>query len=136
MAEFPERIKALIETKEVNNAGIYLLKFYINGIETPVIVDDYFPVHRGSTDLCFADSKGEELWVSLLEKGWAKLHGTYARIEGGLPCFANSHLSGVPSYSEMHNEIEDQEQDAFWEKLKDSDGKNYTMMAASLGKGE
>ena len=39
-------------------------------------------------------------------------------------------------FGRVGQEIEDQEQDAFWEKLKDSDGKNYTMMAASLGKGE
>lgn len=49
MAEFPVRINALIETKSVNSAGIYLLKFFINGVETPVIVDDHLPVVGGST---------------------------------------------------------------------------------------
>ena len=56
MAEFPERIKALIETKEVNSAGIYLLKFFVNGLETSVIVDDYLPVYKGTTKLAFAYS--------------------------------------------------------------------------------
>ena len=102
MAEFPDQIKALIETKEVNAAGIYLIKFYINGVETPVIVDDYLPVTKGTTDPAFAYSREGELWVSLLEKGWAKLHNTYARIEAGLPCFASNHLSGAPAETIMH----------------------------------
>ena len=97
MAEFPDRIQALIETKTVNAAGIYMLKFFINGIETPVVVDDHLPVIGGSVQPTFAHNKNGELWVALLEKGWAKLHGSYARVESGLPCFANTHLSGVPS---------------------------------------
>lgn len=56
MAEFPDRIKALIETPEVNSAGIYLLKFFVNGVETSVIVDDYLPVHKGTKKLAFAYS--------------------------------------------------------------------------------
>ena len=60
-----------------------MLKFYVNGVLTPVIVDDHFPVKDGQARMRFAYSKDEELWVSLLEKGWAKLHGSYARVEGG-----------------------------------------------------
>ena len=75
------RIKALIETTEVNSVGIYLLKFFVNGIETPVIVDDYFPIHLKDNQLAFAHSNEGELWVSLLEKGWAKLNGSYACCE-------------------------------------------------------
>ena len=112
LAEFPENVKALIDTKKVNSAGIYLLKFFVNGIPTPVIVDDHFPVKPNSTHICFAYSKDEELWVSLLEKGWAKLHGTYARVESGIPCFACSHLTGVPAESINHDEVEDK--DKFW----------------------
>jgi len=57
MAEFPDRIKAMIETIEINSAGIYLLKFFVNGLETSVIVDDYLPVHKGTSKLAFANSK-------------------------------------------------------------------------------
>jgi hypothetical protein len=81
MAEDPDHIKSRFITKEVNSAGIYLMTFFINGIESPVIVDDYLPIRHNKP--CFTRSKDEELWCSLLEKGWAKLHGTYARVEGG-----------------------------------------------------
>jgi len=104
MAEDPEDIKALFETKEINDAGIYLMFFFINGVKTPVIVDDHLPSRHGRP--AFASSQDGEVWVSLLEKAWAKLHGTYARTEGGLPCFANSHLTGVPTETVRHKELE------------------------------
>ena len=95
-------------TKEINDAGIYLINFWINGQETPVIVDDFLPV-KSNGRLAFASSRDGEIWVSLLEKAWAKLHGTYARIEGGLPSFAYSHLLGVPSEAINHDSVSDPE---------------------------
>ena len=114
LAEFPDRVGALFVTKEINSAGIYLVRFFINGNETPVIVDDYLPCTKSGTP-AFASSRDDEMWVSVLEKAWAKLHGTYARTEGGLPCFACSHLVGVPSESFLHDDIEDRED--FWDML-------------------
>ena len=106
LAEFPDRVSALFVTKELNAAGIYLVRFFINGNETPVIVDDHLPCNKNG-GLAFASSRDDEMWVSILEKAWAKLHGTYARTEGGLPCFACSHLVGVPSESFLHDDVED-----------------------------
>jgi hypothetical protein len=48
----------------------------------------------------------------LLEKAWAKLYGTYARIEGGDPAFAAVHLEGAPAVTTWHKEIKDKEK--FW----------------------
>ena len=93
-------------TKTVNSTGIYMVRFFLNGQETPVTIDDYLPVNKNGRP-AFAYSADGELWVSLLEKAWAKLHGSYARTEGGLPCFAASHIMGVPSESHNHDEIED-----------------------------
>ena len=133
LAEFPERIMDMFVTQSINDAGIYLVKFFINGTEYPVVVDDYFPVHPNG-HIAFASSKDDELWVSILEKAWAKLHGTYARTEGGLPSFAASHLVGVPSESRRHDSIEDV--DKFFQTLSLADHRDFTMMAASHGQGE
>lgn len=78
--------------------------FYVNGIKTPVIVDDYLPIDENG-NVAFASSKTQEIWVSLLEKAWAKLHGSYARIEGGCPYFAYSQLCGLPGSYESHEEV-------------------------------
>ena len=133
LAEFPEKVRQMFVTTEVNKAGIYMVIFYLNGQETPVIIDDHLPVNRNGKP-AFATCRDAELWVSLLEKAWAKLHGTYARTEGGLPCFAASHIMGVPSESYSHDAIEDSED--FFNMLLSADRRNFLMMAASHGQGE
>jgi hypothetical protein len=81
LAENPYRVQKLFITKKVNHSGIYLINFYINNKETAVIVDDYLPTKNGRP--IYAHSKQGELWVPLLEKAWAKVHGSYSRTEGG-----------------------------------------------------
>ena len=91
------------------------------------------PVNKAGKP-AFATCRDGEIWVSILEKAWAKLHGTYARTEGGLPCFAASHIMGVPSESYSHDAIENTED--FFDMLQSADKRNFTMMAASHGQGE
>jgi len=43
LAEVPSRIESRFITKEANKCGIYAVTFFVNGIETPVIIDDFFP---------------------------------------------------------------------------------------------
>jgi hypothetical protein len=59
--------------KEVNSAGCYALKLYVNGEPVEVVVDDYFPWCKGEKTWDFSRcSKDKEIWVLLLEKDWAK----------------------------------------------------------------
>ena len=105
-----------------------MVRFFLNGQETPVLIDEFLPCGPNGKP-AFATCRDNELWVSLLEKAWAKLHGSYARTEGGLPCFAASHIMGVPSESHNHDSIENP--DAFFQMLKLADQRNFTMMTAS-----
>lgn len=93
--------------REVNKAGCYLVYFYVNGVKTGIMVDDFFPVYFDK-DIAFAKNKGNEFWVCILEKAWAKLHGSYAKIEEGRTAHAFNHLSGIPAYSEYnHKDVTD-----------------------------
>lgn len=46
LAEFEDRVKDMFVTKEINAAGIYMVKMFINGNEQPVIVDDFLPTKK------------------------------------------------------------------------------------------
>jgi calpain-15 len=76
MCEFPEQIYDLLGTKEANKSGIYCIFMYINGIKRPVIIDDLVPVYKNSKEIAFCSSHGGEIWPILIEKAWAKMHGT------------------------------------------------------------
>ena len=55
MAELTHHpIEHMFATHEINKAGIYMMLFYVNGVKTPVIVDDYIPCIDGVP--CFAGS--------------------------------------------------------------------------------
>jgi hypothetical protein len=105
LAENPDRVKAIFLTKEVNNAGCYAMKFYINGEPKIIVVDDYFPYCNHKDDWAFSRSSDEkEIWVLLLEKAWAKIYGSYQRIEAGTTGEALPALTGAPSDFMFHAE--------------------------------
>ena len=75
LAEKPERVRKLFETTEVNQEGVFAMNLTKNGQKVQVIVDEYFPCK--DKEPFFSSANGNELWVLLLEKAWAKLHGSY-----------------------------------------------------------
>lgn len=44
-------------------------------------MDDFVPTQYDKP--AFSNTIGNELWVVLLEKAWAKVHGSYEKIEAG-----------------------------------------------------
>jgi hypothetical protein len=100
------------------------------------IVDNSFPCLQKSGAVVPAfthSSKTAEVWVLVLEKAWAKLHGSYAkyviivplynnlsshcRIEVGTACYALGCLTGAPAQPlplrQLQDKAEDQEKYEF-----------------------
>lgn len=76
-----EQMQDLFTYKD-EGVGLYVVRFYKNGVYQDVVVDDQFPTKWGSC--AFAKSgKKSESWVQVIEKAYAKLHGSYDSIEGG-----------------------------------------------------
>ena len=131
-------------TDKPNASGCYVVKMCINGTWQPVVVDDYLPVLPGTTQIAFAASKPlynqtslsytrGALWVSLLEKAFAKLHGSYERIVLGSLDMGFIHLCGVPSVSFKHAEIKATPSllEDLWQQLKEAQRNNYIMAAGT-----
>ena len=64
-----------------------------------VLIDDRIPVNDRSGEPVFAHDKanGDELWVPLIEKAYAKLHGSYDSLIGGYIDLGLSDLTGMVS---------------------------------------
>ena len=84
----------------MNKAGIYEMIFHIGGVQTSVVVDDYIPVRGDNVAFCW--TKTEELWAILMEKAFAKLHGNYEIMAGGLPGMALHFITGFPVSTVRH----------------------------------
>ena len=83
LTEFPSIVRELFmeHSRVYNPHGVYDLHLYKNGFSTVVRVDDYFPCEPGSGNgPKYSRCNGNELWVLLVEKAFAKVHGSYSAI--------------------------------------------------------
>lgn len=91
LAEFPGRIEKLfLNTKnEQSKFGIYGMNIFTLGMPSTVLVDDWLPVYEARegkyTTLFGAVSDDNALWGAIIEKVFAKRHGNYEHLVGGLP---------------------------------------------------
>jgi calpain-15 len=116
-------------TKDVNDAGIYAVNLYINGESTTVVVDDYFPFNEEHGKWAFSrPSTGNEIWVLILEKAWAKVFGSYSRIEVGDSGEAMPVLTGCPTKDYF---ISDFPSGELWQILKFADKSGFPMCCSA-----
>ncbi|GFO38688.1 calpain-9 [Plakobranchus ocellatus] len=63
--------------------GMFRFNFWWYGNWTEVIVDDYIPTDGYAPIYCSNRERPDEFWPCLLEKAYAKLHGSYQALVGG-----------------------------------------------------
>eukprot|EP00052_Salpingoeca_macrocollata_P016853 m.136215 g.136215 ORF g.136215 m.136215 type:complete len:911 (+) comp20187_c0_seq2:1648-4380(+) len=133
LAEFPQEIERIFwlpgeqEVQPVSPAGVYSLRLCKNGAWINMRLDDYFPCIVQSTP-AFARPRGNEIWVLLLEKAFAKLSGSYAALGGGLVYEALMDLTGCPTRAIKIKDVSD---DELWNTIVREDT-DESLLSASV----
>jgi len=96
IAERPDLIERVIPPRPDEWAqGCYPVHFFFDGRWEIVNVDGFFP-YQGDR-IAFARGANNQLWPSLIEKAYAKAHGSYSAISGGFISEAMLNLTGWPT---------------------------------------
>ena len=91
--------RLFVADKESETYGVYVVRLCVQGHWREVIVDEHLPCFPDSQERgqpIFSRGKGPELWVTLVEKAWAKVHGSFQAIVSGLPGECLTNLTGAP----------------------------------------
>ena len=117
--------------------GKYTFQFYKDKKLTEVTVDDYLPClknEEGNYQTIFARCfDPNELWVSMMEKAYAKLFNCYQNLDGGATMLALCDLTGGSPETfnfqdeETANEIKD---GSFWDRIKNNSKESFLMGCA------
>lgn len=157
----PELIRRVFVDKN-ERCGVYGFVFYRDGEWISTVVDDnlflkksdfddtrgdiYDPTgtketkykqnkQTGSEALYFASCADQnETWLPLLEKAYAKVHGDYDAIYGGVPGEAVEDLTGGVTTKILTDRIFDK--DRLWEELKDANVRFLFSAASPEGNGD
>lgn len=139
LAERKGLVKRLFITQEYNEEGIYKIKMFKNGEIVIVTIDDYIPCRFNGGPL-FSRGAGNELWVLLIEKAYAKLHGNYYALSSGYTTHAMVDLTGCPcvhiAFPPEGSSYEDVEEEAdeIFERILEADEQGYLISTETSGK--
>ena len=104
------------------DVGVLGVKFYVMGRWVSLLIDDLFPttVQGGVVTLCGCQLSSQgEMWPAVLEKAFAKLHGSFEALDGGHSDDALNYLCGghCKKFDLTVADSEHGGADAVWEQL-------------------
>ena len=131
LCAYPDFFNKLFHIKQKSSEHVYGVYLYLNGKWKLVLVDDYFPCISNSNtkEFFFSCSFQNELWVSILEKAWAKVNGCYANIGCGGFCYEAFDVL-TEAYTE-HLDFEYYKKEDIWKKMENASKKKYVMTAGT-----
>ncbi|KPI90321.1 putative calpain-like cysteine peptidase putative cysteine peptidase Clan CA family C2 [Leptomonas seymouri] len=105
LAEHPECVHRLFRHpisaeagRKERAVGAYHVTIGHGGWWTSTVVDEYLPASLLGPDMGRCPYDLRKLWYPLLEKAYAKLHGSYAAIQCGDPLEALQDFTGFPTF--------------------------------------
>jgi len=132
LAEHPELVEKLLVTQRVNQVGLFQVQLCVRGLWQTITLDEYLPcTPQGSPK--FTKAQQNELWVSLLEKGFAKTYGSYQRIIEGDASHGMTMLTGNPVRTMR---FKDQTEEILWTQMLNSAGAEEDLLTVSTSLGK
>jgi len=127
LSENPALVKRLFIQDTFNEKGFYKIRLCKDGQWQVVTIDDYFPCYVNGGPI-FTFGEGNELWVMLLEKAYAKTFGTYQNLIGGSCHEALEDLTGCPTEHIIFPSFKDdfeQKDEEYWDTIQAWFSKGY-----------